>query len=624
MLRRLVRWKALWPLSVALLLLVSIWWLFLDTIVERSVESVGTALVGARVDLEGADVRLGEGFVTLRGLQVTNPDQPMKNLVEAREIVADLRVLPLLEKKVFIDTLAFRDVRFGTDREESGAVEEPSEESRLIREQVSAWADQVRVPAFSLEGLGQVVNVAAINPESLTTPAAARALAARADSSRGAWMAQIAAVDPGVAVTSARNLLDSLEGASPRSLGIQGTVRAVQSARAALAEVNAASARLTSLDDSLRAKVTNLRAGLDGLSAFRDRDLAYARGLLRLPRLDAPDLSPSLLGDFAVRRLQPLLYWWRMVDTHIPPGLDPRRRPGPRRARRAGTTYGFPTAADYPAFTLLNGEASFELEAGAAAGRYAATLRNITSAPAVLGAPMIIEAARTGGVRGLDEVGLRAVFDHFSRGIRDSISARLSGISLPAVPLPGIATTMRLGRGATEMALVRTGDTIAGQWTVRSSAVEWVAGAQADRVTRLVREVVTDIGEVDIEIRVSGSIRGPGIAVRSNLGRAIATAVTNRLRSEVASAEASLREEITRRVSAPVGEARALVDSTQTRIRTELTERRGALDQVKADLERRIRELNPLPRPALDRGSAGPGGPQRLAISTKSRSAAPR
>ena len=85
-------------------------------------------------------------------------------------MIADLRIAPLLEKKVFIDTLAVRGLRFNTAREESGAIENPSETSRVLRRQIDSWADQVTVPPFSVAGLSQTIDVAAISPDSLSTP----------------------------------------------------------------------------------------------------------------------------------------------------------------------------------------------------------------------------------------------------------------------------------------------------------------------------------------------------------------------------------------------------------------------------------------------------------------------
>ena len=90
---RIIRWKAAAPLALFLALVAMGWYFFLDATVRRSIEAIGTELVGAKVDLAEADVRLREGSVTLRGLQVTNPDAPMTNLFEVDEIVKTARQL---------------------------------------------------------------------------------------------------------------------------------------------------------------------------------------------------------------------------------------------------------------------------------------------------------------------------------------------------------------------------------------------------------------------------------------------------------------------------------------------------------------------------------------------------
>ena len=81
-----LRWKAIVPLGLLLAAIATLWILFLDTAVERTVESIGAELVGARVDVTSADVSLMGGRVSIRGLQAANPDAPMSNLVEVDEI----------------------------------------------------------------------------------------------------------------------------------------------------------------------------------------------------------------------------------------------------------------------------------------------------------------------------------------------------------------------------------------------------------------------------------------------------------------------------------------------------------------------------------------------------------
>jgi uncharacterized protein (TIGR03545 family) len=324
----LLRWRAIVPLLLVFALLALGWWLLLDRLVEQGIEETGAYLVGARVDLESADVRLGEGTVVLRGLQVANPNAPMSNLFEAEEIVADLQWTPLLQRRVAVDTLAVRGMRFGTARDQSGELENPSPQSGAVAREVSAWADAVRLPPFSLEGLGQVVDAAAVDPDSLRTLAAARTITARADEVRATWDSALAALDPQPHIDSAQALAQRLEDTDLGGLNVIRATRLAGEVRTMLSDLGTLEEDVMALGRNAQAGLTDLQTRLSGLAAARQADYAYARGLLKLPSLDAPDISPAIFGAAAIAWVQPVLYWLRLAEEHLPPGIDPRRYPG--------------------------------------------------------------------------------------------------------------------------------------------------------------------------------------------------------------------------------------------------------------------------------------------------------
>lgn len=180
-----IRWKALIPLVVLLVVVIGGTILFLDPAVRRGIEAGGTAAVGAKVDLAKAHVGVLDGHVTLSGLAVTDPSKPMTNLFEAEAIVFDVGILPALEGKVVVDTVAARGIRFGTPRKTSGAIpRDPSPEDGepgAVQKIVDDWMAQVKVPPLSLSTLTQTVNVDAISAESLATLRAALAVRSYAD-----------------------------------------------------------------------------------------------------------------------------------------------------------------------------------------------------------------------------------------------------------------------------------------------------------------------------------------------------------------------------------------------------------------------------------------------------------
>ena len=115
-----LRWQGLVVFAVIAMLLSLFWFFAVDLLVKRSIEKTGTRIVGAKVEMAKADVHLIPLGITLKSLQVTNPDEPMSNAVEVGRIEFSLDSLNLFRHKVIIDTMAMKDVRFNTPQENLG------------------------------------------------------------------------------------------------------------------------------------------------------------------------------------------------------------------------------------------------------------------------------------------------------------------------------------------------------------------------------------------------------------------------------------------------------------------------------------------------------------------------
>jgi uncharacterized protein (TIGR03545 family) len=601
---RLLRWRAIVPLGVVIALLGLVWWLLLDRIVELGIEETGAVLVGARVDLESADVRLRDGTVALRGLQVANPNAPMQNLFEAEEIVADVRWRPLLEQKVVVDTVAVRGLQFGTAREESGALEHPHPQGGLVAREVSAWAEAARVPQFRLEALGQVLDIGAVDPDSLRTLGEARALAARADEVRATWDQALAALDPQPHIDSARALAQRLEETDLGGLNVLRGARLAGEVQRTLSDLRTVAEAVEALSLTAQASLVDLQGGLDGLVAARQADYAYAIGLLELPSLDTPDVSPAFFGDAAIAWVEPVLYWLRLAEQHLPPGLDPRRYRGPDRPRRAGTTVEFPDATSDPRFLLEYGELGLELGGeGVAAGAYLAQVTGLTSDPALYGKPLELVVQRTGAAVGPSDVAVRALLDHVEAPIVDSLAVRLAGIALPSLDLGGLGARLVMGRGTTDLRLARTGDALSATWSWHAPQANWERlprtgseepGTEAapigmrERIDGLVWRTVSGLRDVRIEVGLSGAVQQPALSVRSNVGEAIAGSLRRELGREVASAERRVRAEVDALLSDELGRARRSVNGLEAQYRREIEATLAALDAVREQLEREL------------------------------------
>lgn len=615
---KIMRWKAIVPLVLLLILIGVAYLLYADTLVEHSIESIGADLVGAKVDLEEVDLSLRDGRVRLVGLAAANPNSPMRNLVEAREIVADVMVLPLLEKKLVVEQASFRGMRFGTERTESGELENPSPQSGRLMREISGWADRVRIPPLNLEALNAVVDVGAVSLDSLTTVTRARGMVSYADSARTAWQQDLNRLNPAPLVDSARTLVERLNSANPLTLGLTGMTELANSSRSVMTSLTATRDQLTALDSTVRAGVASLTQTAASLADARAADYAYARRLLRLPSLDAPDLSASLFGDMAVARLQPLLYWVNQAERYLPPGLNPRRRPGPKRPRRSGVTVTFPKRNTLPKFVVESADADLAIGGeGAAAGDYAAELSGLTTEPAVYGRPLNAMVERSGAAVGPTDIRVNLSLDHTGRVISDSGSAYMNGVELPEFAVASSGIRLDLGTGLSELSFARTGDSIVGSWMWRSDEVSWSRGGSGEQgaessqqgvevgqgvAARLgafaedfLWQSIASLENVEITVRFSGSPMGPSLRIGSNVGQVVAGNLRRELGERIQQAERQVRQQVNRMVDQYVAEADSRLSALEDEVADVVGVRLSGVSDVRSELERAIRRVIPRP-----------------------------
>lgn len=151
------RWHGLIAFGVITISLLILWFFLVDPIVKRSIEKTGTLIVGAKVELAEADVHLAPVGITLKSLQVTNPDHPMSNAVEIGWIDFSLDTLNLLRKKIIINTMGMEGIRFNTPRKTSGAVTPKKKEKEPPANGESTRFAMPGFPSFQIPDIHEIL-----------------------------------------------------------------------------------------------------------------------------------------------------------------------------------------------------------------------------------------------------------------------------------------------------------------------------------------------------------------------------------------------------------------------------------------------------------------------------------
>ena len=591
---RIFRWRAVGPLLLFGVLLVVLWVIFADAIARSQAESNLSTLLGTEVDIASLRIREADAAVDIGGLQIADPRNPTRNLVEAGTITFDLDPIPLTEKKIAIDGLRLSGLRFLTQRKTPARPAEPNSPAGSLLRETEQWAkDKFQFPKLALGRIDSAKSLV-LKPGQLGSVKAAAAMVGVVDSTKTAFEQSLSQLQLKNLVDSSTALANRLGKSDPKQLGIAGVRDAVTSVQQTIDRLKQAKNQLAGLEQSAKASLGILNVGLADVEAARQRDYAFAKGLLDLPSFDAPDIGSSLFGQQSTDYFQQALYYAKIVQRYVPPGLQPWNRPGPKRTRRAGTTVEFPKLKEYPRFLLRRGDV--DLATGSAAqNQFKASFTGITSQPELYGEPATLAGSGSLGGENPVRVELSAMSRHFGKSPKDTLAARVRDVSLPAIPLPGLPFVVNPGKSTVGFAFSLAGDRLAGAWDISSDQAAWSTDSagmtSASLVENTVWRVVSGLSQLRVRAELGGTVDNPTLKVSSNLDDAIAARLRGLLGEELAKAEAKARAAVDAIVDQQIAALSGRVNDLQSEVTERLPLERGQLDGVQKQLEAQLKRL---------------------------------
>lgn len=591
----LFRWQGIIPLVLGLALAAAVWLLFADRILRGTLEEAGTKALGTELDVAGLHIDAAQTAVELTGIAIADPFDARRNLLEVRRLLVELEPAPLLEKKLVVKRLTIGDVRTSTARATPArAVGGGGFAPSALRE-MQRWAKQFDVPILSLTPIDTIKSII-LDPGQLASVKAAIALGQHADSTRTALERGFGNLPIQQTLDSSRALLTRLQGTNVRTLGINGARTAVNDVRRAAARVDSLKKQIEALATTARVAIDSLQGGLRAVDDARRSDYDFARRLIKLPSVDAPDVGAALFGKVTIDKVQQALYWTALARQYIPPGLLPRQTAGPPRLRAAGTTVHFVKPEAFPRFLLRRADVDVTISDGPARGKYIAAVTDATTEPALVGKPTVFAIRRVASGSGLDSLRITGVLDHARTRPRDVLTVDAGGVELPTLPIPGLPYRADPGRGSSTLRLTIDGDQLDARWGLASGKLGWIADTTATRrlntIESLVARVLTGVPTLTMQAQVTGPLGAPKLAVSSNLDRVVGDQLRNLVGAQVAAAEAKIRA----RVDSLVEEKSAPVKAKVAELRTEADKRvadaRAKLDAEKQKLDAQVKALS--------------------------------
>lgn len=541
-----VRWQGILVFAVLVALAAGLWLLFADRYAERTIERTGTAIAGAKVELDKADLSLSPLGLTLLGLKVTNPEAPMTNAFEVGRIAFHMDGPNALRRKIIIEEMSLEGVRLNTPRETSGAVAGTAGKTPL--EQIAA------LPSFVVPNIIETFEAEKAGLRSLQSVTAA---VADGEAMKGRWQTRVAELEAAADVEKYRKRYEELKAKTGKpSLG--GLVGGAKDVLALQKQVRADIQTVVEAKKAIAADLGTLKKAAAEAPAAVKADVQRIADKYALTPSGLANISRMLFGPRIAESVRSALRWNERLAPFIErvkEKVNGKDVVKPIRAK--GRDVRFREDRPLPDFLARLAKVSVSLPQGDFAGR----IENMTSDPDILGRPLSF-AFSGENLKGLRSLSLEGSFDRVRPEARkDVLELKLRGLAARDVALvEGGALPISLAEGLADLdvsaTLAKGALTARVTAGLRSARLEVGKGEErsglAGRVDAAVRNALAGVTGLSLTAEVKGTPEDFDLQVRSDVDDVLKAAVGGLVRGELAGFEKELEAKVAAELAGPL------------------------------------------------------------------------
>lgn len=544
---RWIRWPGVIAFAVVTVLIAAVWWLVVDSMIECAIERAATQAVGAKVELASADLTLVPLGLTLAGLHVTDPDEPMTNAVEVQRISFLMDGLNLLRRKVVIDEMTVDGVRFGTPRKTSGAIgkQEPGVVQKIAR-------TKFVLPSAQIPDVKDI-----LAKEELQSLKLAESVRAEIQAEQDRWQKQLAGLPNKAKLEDYKQRLEKVTSAGKGGLG--GIVGGASEAVAIQKDIDQDLDRITTAKKTFEGNLAQLRKRLDEATNAPEEDLRRLLDTYALSPQGLANMSSVLLEGPLGGKIRTALGWYAKLQPYLQSsGEHAGGVEAVKPLRGKGVDVRFREDTPLPDFLIRTAKVGLDLSAGLVSG----TIRNITPEQPIVGMPTAFEFAGN-KLTGLHSVKLDGEINRVDpvmahdaaalkvRGYRLLNLALSTDETLP-ISVKEAWTDLDLTAGLRGEAL--TADLAA---TLQAVKIATDAGPGAGTVAKAVASALSDVKGLHLKAEVTGTVKQYDVRLSSDLDQVLKQALGKQMQEQLGTFESQLRAAIAEKVNKPLGDLKA-------------------------------------------------------------------
>jgi uncharacterized protein (TIGR03545 family) len=553
-----IRYEAIVPVLIICILTFVYFSYFFDRHLKSLIEYVGTQANGAEVNVSSVNTSFVRASFDLNGLQVTDAEKPVQNILEIENIHFQYLWDALLRMKFVVEDASISNIQLLKPRKHPGYVlpPKPASPSKIESLQNEVYA-QVK-NKYGANVLGNVVSLLQGGDYkdqieqirgTLKSETRAKEMVADVQGKREVWDKKIKEVSDTSKLKEVEqqvNTISKEKNALKQAQGIKQLTDLLKDVQKKYKEVETAS-------NQLQNEVKAVTQYPNELQKLVNEDVNALKDRFKIPKIDFKDMAMHLFaGEFAGYIAKARKYQ-AIAKEYLPEKKKEKEEVIPPK-RSAGHNYQFPVTTGYPLFWLKRAAISSKGTADSYSGDVSGELTNVTTAPAQIGKPMVLDL--NGDFPAVKVHGVRALFtvDHTRPVGKQSALIQVNSFQVPEKMFTE-DKNLKFGFlnaiGASTIKATLEQEHINMSWTSALTKPQFLVETESKIAKELITKVVNNIPVIHINGNAGGTFKNLKMNIESNLGEELGQGFTREIGLKVAEAQHKLQSLVDEKINGP-------------------------------------------------------------------------
>jgi uncharacterized protein (TIGR03545 family) len=596
-----MRWKSIIFLVVLFAIIVVLSFIFTDRWLESEIEQTASGLNGAKVEIDNLDFSIFGSKLSWDRIQITDPKNTMKNMVESGFCEFKMEFFPLLSKKVIIENIQLSGLKTNTDRETDGAI---SKEERIVISQPNYVKETVNklkkrieeTPTFQLAGQVKSANVDSIlSILNITSAKKIDSLQKDLTGKYDTWYKELTNLNYDKDLKAIEQKVKSFD--VNKLKGIEDYRNALNNVEQINATISSVNKDFQNKKSSLQNDLSNLKSGISVVDNWIAADYKKALSLAKLPEINTKNIGEMIFGQNVLGQFNQYLGYVAEARTYANKlkSDKPEKKDPPR---LKGQDIYFYNKYARPNFWIQKIDLSGQTENGI---NLSGLVKNIVSDQRQIGSPTEID------IKGAGEKGAKVAIigslNYLEEVPKENFKVTYAGFSLANTKISEskfLPSKVQKGLGSVESTLNLSGDNIEGKVKFVGQKLQFDLSNQPkpkNKLDEIIQSIVKSIDMLDVIMVISGKGSDLKFRINSNLDDLVMNKMKAILGDEIAAAKKKLQEKIDKEVNKYKTQLTGMIAEKENMIRSEIkkyedmiNEQKEAINTKKKEIEDKIKK----------------------------------